>query len=86
MYNQNNGMYSGYEVETSTTSASKETFTEKESSMSMGNMGYSCNQMNYGMMNSMSCPAVGGMVCAPVYECPQERVIHREIMHEVPQV
>jgi len=30
--------------------------------------------------------AMPGMVCPPVYECPQERIIHREIMHEVPHV
>ena len=29
---------------------------------------------------------LSGVVCPPVYECPQERVIHREIMHEVPHV
>ena len=27
-----------------------------------------------------------GMVCPPVYECPQERCCHREIVHEVPHV
>lgn len=26
------------------------------------------------------------MCCAPVYECPQERCIHRQIVHEVPHV
>ena len=26
-----------------------------------------------------------GMVCPPVYECPVEKCIHREIVHEVPQ-
>ena len=24
--------------------------------------------------------------CMPIYECPRERCIHREIMHEVPHV
>lgn len=24
--------------------------------------------------------------CPPIYECPQERCVHREIIHEVPQV
>lgn len=28
---------------------------------------------------------LNGMICTPVYECPQERCIHREIVHEVPQ-
>jgi hypothetical protein len=24
------------------------------------------------------------MMCPPIYECPKERCIHREIVHEVP--
>lgn len=24
--------------------------------------------------------------CTPVYECPQERCIHREIIHDVPHI
>ena len=27
-----------------------------------------------------------GVVCPPVYECPVERVCHRQIVHEVPHV
>jgi len=27
-----------------------------------------------------------GVVCPPVYECPQERVCHRTITHEVPHI
>lgn len=30
--------------------------------------------------------AIPGIVTQPIYECPQERVIHREILHEVPHV
>ena len=26
------------------------------------------------------------MMCSPIVECPQERCIHREIIHEVPHV
>lgn len=82
MYNDTkSGMYTGYEVETN-----KESFTEtKSSSMnasSYAGMGMACPNM---AMNS-SVSSMPGMVCAPVYECPQERVIHREIMHEVPHV
>ncbi len=33
-----------------------------------------------------SCPSTQGMVCPPVYECPQERCVHRQIVHEVPHV
>ena len=29
---------------------------------------------------------VSGVVCSPIYECPEERVIHREFIHEVPHV
>jgi len=44
--------------------------------------------------NSMSMPYMGdcckealpGVVCPPVYECPQERVCHRTITHEVPHI
>ena len=32
------------------------------------------------------CSSMPGVVCPPVYECPQERCIHRQIIHEVPQV
>lgn len=27
-----------------------------------------------------------GIVMAPIYECPTERVIHREFIHEVPHI
>ena len=27
-----------------------------------------------------------GVVCPPIYECPQERVCHRYICHEVPHI
>ena len=26
------------------------------------------------------------VICPPIYECPRERYVHREIMHEVPHV
>ena len=26
------------------------------------------------------------MMCTPIYECPQERCIHKQIIHEVPHV
>ena len=37
--------------------------------------------MNMGM-SSVGC----GCTCEPVMECPQERVCHRELCYEVPQV
>ncbi len=27
-----------------------------------------------------------GIMCPPIYECPEERVIHREFVHEVPHI
>ncbi len=44
---------------------------------------YKETKSNYTEMSSAS---IAGMVTPPVYECPQERVIHREILHEVPHV
>ena len=35
---------------------------------------------------AMSCNSMPGIVCPPIYECPQERCIHRQIIHEVPHV
>ena len=35
---------------------------------------------------SCGCPSMTGMVCPPIYECPQERCVHRQIVHEVPHV
>ena len=31
-----------------------------------------------------TCPQT--MTCAPIYECPQERCIHKQIIHEVPHI
>ena len=36
------------------------------------------------MMNNKD--TLPGVVCPPVYECPQERVCHRYICHEVPHI
>lgn len=33
-----------------------------------------------------SCSVMGGMPYSPIYECPVERCIHRQIVHEVPHV
>ena len=32
-----------------------------------------------------TCQTSKGMVCEPIYECPIEKCVHREIIHEVPQ-
>ena len=32
------------------------------------------------------CAMEAPMMCPPVYECPQERCIHKQIIHEVPHV
>lgn len=42
--------------------------------------------MDMGMNMNMGCCPQQGMVCPPVYECPQERCCHREIVHEVPHI
>ena len=36
--------------------------------------------------NGASCNMNEPVMCAPIYECPQERCVHREIVHEVPHV
>ena len=41
---------------------------------------------NYVMGEDMMNMSMPGMVCAPIYECPQERVCHRYICHEVPHI
>ena len=43
------------------------------------------NSMEMGAMpNSMN--QMAGYTMPPVYECPQERVINKEIVHEVPHI
>ena len=37
-------------------------------------------------MDMGCCAPTTGVVCPPVYECPQERVCHRYICHEVPHI
>lgn len=44
---------------------------------------YSDMSMNYGYGASMQ---LEGVTCPVVYECPIERVCHREICHHVPHV
>lgn len=42
------------------------------------------------MTKDNSCNMMGdsmpGVVCPPIYECPEERVCHRYICHEVPHI
>ena len=38
------------------------------------------------MMEGCPVETMPGVVCPPVYECPQERVCHRTICHEVPHI
>ena len=45
--------------------------------------------MDNNMMKDTSCnmgDTLPGVVCPPVYECPEERVCHRYICHEVPHI
>lgn len=70
MFNSNYGMYSGYEVE-----KEKDTKTEYKNVTSSDVYSSPCTS-----------ESILGIMCPPVYECPQERQIHRQIIHEVPQV
>ena len=45
-----------------------------------------CCDMNMGCMPNMMGDALPGVVCPPIYECPQETVCHRYICHEVPHI
>ena len=57
-------------------------FKEKYSSLE-----YENSNMNMDMSMNMGCDnKYPGVVCPPVYECPQIRICHREICHEVPHV
>ncbi len=38
------------------------------------------------MPNEKTMCDVPGVMCAPIYECPQERCVHRQIIHEVPHI
>lgn len=50
-------------------------------------MGVQMNENMYAQMNMMDGgESYPGVVCPPVYECPQERVCHRYICHEVPHI
>ena len=44
-----------------------------------------CNEMEHAGMNMNGCCNTG-CTCPPVMECPQERVVNREMNYEVPQV
>ena len=54
------------------------------------NKGYNQEIMSMGygeMMGGIGCNnSYPGVVCPPVYECPQEKVCHRYICHEVPHI
>ncbi len=45
------------------------------------------NSADAGQANSKNMgDTLPGVVCPPVYECPEERVCHRYICHEVPHI
>lgn len=49
--------------------------------------GYGQGKMETPYMNGyMGHMPLPGVVCGPVYECPQIKVCHREIIHEVPHI
>ena len=83
---KNYGMYQGYNVEgTAEVKITPEMQSTQESSAYASNYGFGSGA-GYGYMNSYMPCAMPGIVCPPVYECPEERCIHREICHEVPHV
>lgn len=44
-------------------------------------------ESNVGKNYTTSCAgSMPGIVTPPVYECPEERIIHREIVHQVPHI
>lgn len=47
---------------------------------------YENENMDMNMNSDMMNANMGGCACPPVYECPQERVCERYIVHEVPHV
>lgn len=54
-----------------------------DKSMDMGmNMPYDMGNMHMGCEQPLQ---LDGITCPVVYECPVERVCHREICHHVPQ-
>ena len=77
MYSSSNGMYAGYEVE----SSKESTYSENKSSKVCED-----TMMGGAYMTGMPMYGQNGIVMPPVYECPQERVIHREYIHTVPHV
>lgn len=77
MYNTNNGMYSNYEVEGSKEFKESKTTYTTNNSEGMMDMGYTKGMGGYSMP---------GCTMPVVYECPEERIIHREICHTVPHV
>lgn len=64
-------------------STGRDTFSF-ESSMNIGMNEYPEAVQSNNMMGGMI--GNSGSMMPPVYECPQERVINREIIHEVPHV
>lgn len=71
----NMGMYQGYSVEGNAELKITPEMTVTPNMMTTNNQ--------YSMCGNAPLP---GVVCPPVYECPQERCFHRQIVHEVPHV
>ncbi len=44
------------------------------------------NMMNMDCCRPMVSETIPGVVCPPVYECPQETVVNRYICHQVPHI
>ena len=57
---------------------------EQSTTISAENSNMMSQDMGMGMGMMSGCPS--SCVCPPVYECPQERVCHRQTVIEVPHI
>ena len=71
----NMGMYQGYSVEGNAELKITPEMTATPNMMPTNNQ--------YSMCGNAPLP---GIICPPIYECPQERCFHRQIVHEVPHI
>lgn len=76
--------YSSESMQFSSTNVNSEYPTAMPQGMTQG-MPQVGMGMSTGMPMGMGCPTMGCQM-PPVQECPQERVVNREFVHEVPHI
>lgn len=76
MFERQNQNMNNFEFDNSYTGDNGVNYNDIDINMMQQNEVFDSN-MNMGMMGGCS---------SPISECPQERQVHRTIMHEVPQV